>query len=211
MKKIIIISLACLLMMTSISSVNAQLDFYRLKQAILAGVDRAIVRISNIENKIESNPRISETAKQSIIEALDTVKEGLISYREEVEEAKTLKELRAANQRLIKYLWENRNVLRENIEKAIIDMANEVLTEAEEFIEKVKQVLKILKITCPAERETIAETEAQLEQLENEIDILKQAIQSKDIPTIRKEIKEISKLSKDIRDNLEKIKESCLP
>lgn len=210
MKKIIIVLLACLLMITNISSVDAQLDFQRLKQAILTGVNRAITRINNIENKIESNPRISDEAKQSIIEALDIVKEGLISYREEVEEAKTLKQLRAANQEIIKYLWENRNVLRENIEKAIIDMANETLREAEEFIGKVKQVLKILKIICPAERETISEVEAQLQQLENEIDILKQAIQLKDIPTIRQEIKKISQLSKDIRDNLEKIEEACL-
>jgi len=211
MKKIIITFLICLLMTTSALPVKAQLDFWRLKQAILTGVDRAIQRIEEIEDRIEKNPRINEETKQSIFTALDIVKDGLVSYKEEVEEATKLKELQAANQRLIKYLWENRNVLRENIERAIVEMANDVLNEAEEFIEKVEEVLKILKIICPTEREIISGTEAQLQQLEREIDVLRQAIQSKDILTIRKEIKEIRELSEDIRDNLEKIQEACLP
>ena len=211
MKKIIIISLACLLMITSISSVNAQTAFQQLKQVILTGVDRAINRINNIESEIESNPGMSEETKQNIIEALDIVKDGLISYKGEVEEATTLEELRAANQKIIKYLWDNKEIIRENIEEAIIDIANQALEEAEEFIQKVKLVLEILEITCPAEKETISEVETQLGQLESKISILKQAIQSKDILTIRKEIKEMRELIKDIRDNLEKIQESCFP
>ena len=196
-------------MTTGVSLVKAQSGFERLKETILAGVDRIIQRIEKVEERIENNPGLSETTKQSILESLDLVKDGLISYRDEIEEVETLEELRAANQRLIKYLLDNRKVLRENIEKAIIDTANEFLERTEEFIENVQKILKILKTTCPAERKIISETEDQLEQLEVEIGILKEAIQSKDIPTIRKEIKEISKLSREIRDNLEKIKESC--
>lgn len=196
-------------MMISVSSVRAQFDFNNLKGIILIGLDRAIDRIDDLEDKISNNPRITEATRQSILESLNILEDGLVSYRGEVEEAKTLKELREANQKIIKYLWDNRKVLRESIEKAIIDMATEASERAEEFKEKAKQALKILKVVCPAERETISKVEVQIAELENRIDSLKQAIKSKDILTIRNEIKEINQLMKDIRDNLKKIEESC--
>ena len=71
-------------------------------------------------------------------------------------------------------------------------------------------MLKILKVTCPSERETITELETQLQQLDSEIDDLKQAIQSKDTVTIKQEIQEINQLSKDIADNLKEIEAACL-
>jgi hypothetical protein len=210
MKKVIIISLICFLMITSASSVKAQLiDFDNLKGVILIGLNRVIGRIDKLENRISNNPRITETTRQSILESLDILEDGLISYRGEVKEAKTLKKLREANQKIVKYLWDNRKVLRENIEKAIIDMANEASRKAEEFKENVKQALKILKVVCPAEKETISKVEVQISELENRIDNLKQAIRSRDIITIRNEVKEINQLMKDIRSNLKKIEESC--
>ncbi len=209
MKKVIIILSVCFLITVSASTVSAQFDFPGLKQIILTGIDRALNRIDIIESKIENNPRISDLTKQSVIEALNMVEETLVLYKDDVEKAETLKELRAANQAIIKYLWENKDVIRENIRKAIVDIANEAVEKAEEFKEKVRQALKILKVVCPAEKETIAQVEAQLDQLEEEIDILKQAIKSKDILTIRREVKEIRELIEDIRDNLEKIQESC--
>lgn len=210
MKKIFAILLSCLLIISSIPSASAQIDFDRLKQTILTGIDNSVNRLNDIESEIESNPEISDATKESIIDALNTVENGLLSYKSKVEEATTLEELRAANQEIIEYLRDNKDVIRENIREAIIDIAEQASEKAEEFKEDVEQLLKLLKITCPSEEETITEIEIQLQQLEDEIDALKQAIQSKDTLTIKQEIEKISQLSKDIADNLEKIEAACL-
>lgn len=208
MKKILTILIVLAVLSTPL--VSAQLDFDNLKEGILRGVDTSIKKLNDIESKIENNPGISDAAKESIIDALNIVEDGLISYRNKVEEATTLQELSAANQEIIKYLWDNKDVIRENIREAISDIAKQALEKAKEFKEKVEELLKILKVTCPSEKETISEVETQLQQLEDEIDALKQAIQSKDTPTIKQEIEKISQLSRDITNNLEKIKAACL-
>ena len=208
MKKIL--AMVIVLAVLSIPLVSAQIDFDNLKEGILKRVDSLIKRLNDIESKIESNPGISDATKESIIDALNIVENGLISYKAEVEKATTLEELRAANQGIIKYLIDNKDVIRENIREAIIDIAEQASEKAEEFKEKVEQLLKILKVTCPSEIETISELETQLQQLGDEIDVLEQAIQSEDTQTIKQQIKEISELSKDIANNLKKIKAACL-
>ena len=208
MKKVLVMLIV--LAVLNIPLVSAQIDFDNLKEGILRGVDSSINRLNDIEGKIESNPEISDAAKESIIDALDIVENGLISYKDKVEKATTLEELRAANQEIIKYLMDNKDVIRENIRKAIIDISEQASEKAEELKEKVEQLLKILKVTCPSEKETISELETQLQQLESEIDALEQAIQSEDTQTIKQEIKKISELSKDIANNLKKIEAACL-
>jgi hypothetical protein len=71
-------------------------------------------------------------------------------------------------------------------------------------------LLELLKVTCPTEKETISQLEIQLQQLEDEVDILKQAIQSSDILTIKQEINKIAYLTRDIADNLYNIEAACL-
>lgn len=201
MKKIVVTLLLCLLITSSISSASAQIDSDRLKQTIN--------RLNDIESKIESNSEISNATKESIIDALNIVENGLLSYKSRVEKATTLEELRAANQEIIKYLIDNKDAVRENIREAIVDIAEQASEKAEEFKKDVGQLLKLLKIVCPSERETITEVETQLQQLEDEMGVLKQAIQSESIPTIKQEIKKISQLSKDIANNLKEIEEAC--
>ena len=212
MKKIL--AMAVILAVLGAPLVSAKfgdgLDFDTLKQAIITGIDNSINRLNEIESKIENNPKVSDTAKESIIDALNTVENDLLLYKAEVEQATTLEELRAVNQEIIQYLIDNKDVIRENIKEAIIDIAEEVVEKTEEFKEKVEQLLKILKVTCPSERETITELETQLQQLDSELDDLKQAIQSKDTVTIKQEIQKINQLSKDIADNLKEIEAACL-
>lgn len=208
MKKLL--TMLIVLIILSIPLVSAQIDFDKLKQSILTGIDNSIDRLNEIESKIESNPEISDATKQGIIDALNTVEIGLLSYKSEVEKATTLEELRTVNQEIIKYLIDNKDVIRENIREAIIDIAEQASKKAEEFKEKVEVLLKILKVACPSEEETITEIETQLQQLEDEIGVLKQAIQSEDTLTIKQEIIKISQLSKDIANNLEEIEAACL-
>lgn len=210
MKKIVAILLSCLLIISSIPSASAQIDFDRLKQTILTGIDNSVNRLNEIESEIESNPEVSNATKESLSDALNIIENGLLSYKSEVEKATTLAELRAANQEITKYLQDNKEVIKENIRVAIIDIAEQASKKAEEFKEKVEHLLELLKIVCPSEEETITEIETQLQQLADEIDALKQAIQSKDTLTIKQEIKKISQLSKDIADNLKEIEAACL-
>lgn len=209
MKKIVVTLLLCLLITSNIPSASAQTDFGRLKQTILTGIDNSVNRLNDIESKIESNSEINDVEKEGIIDALNIVENGLLSYKSVVEEATTLGELRAANQEIIKYLTDSKDIIRENIKKAIIDIAGQASEKAEEFKEDVEQLLKLLKIICPSEKETITEVETQLQQLEDEIGVLKQAIQKEDTSTIKQEIKKISQLSEAMAKNLKEIKEAC--
>lgn len=189
---------------------NKQVDSDRLEQTILNMLNKSIDTLNDIENKIENNSKISNETKQIIIDALNKVEKGLVNYESEVEAATTIDELKTINQEIVQYVKDNKDVIKENIKSAIIDVSEQAVVKIEEFKKKVEQMLKVLKVTCPSEIETINEIEAQLEQLQNKLNDIKQAIQLKDTMTIKQEMKEINELSKDIADNLRKLEMACL-
>ncbi len=209
MKKIIIIGLSICLLAGVAFSANAAIDYSKLKQTILTGIDKCVASINSIESKIAANTKITEETKQSITQSLDKLKNGLLSYKSKVEAATTLAELQTINQQIIQYLKDNKDVIKANIQKAVTDLANKAVQAAEELKIKVQQALTLLKVTCPEQKTTISTLESQLVQLESEVATLKQAIQAKNTATMKQEIQKITQLSKDIVNNLKIIEESC--
>lgn len=212
MKKTIIILLSFLFLATAILTAYAaptQLDYSKLKQVILTGIDKCVQVLNTIESKISSNSNISAETKQSTTAALEKLESGLLSYKSKVEAATTLAELQAINQQIIQYLKDNKDVIKANIQKAVTDLANKAIQVAEELKIKVQQALTLLKVTCPEQKTTISTLESQLVQLESEIAILKSAVQTKNTTTMKQEIQKISQLSKDIVNNLKTIQAAC--
>lgn len=212
MKKTIIILLSFLFLATAILpayAAPAQLDYSKLKQIILTGIDKCVQALNTIESKIASNSYLDEETKQEINAALEKMESNLLSYKSKVEAANTLTELQAINQQIIQYLKDNKDVIKQNITAAITELAEEATQKAEELKQKIAQALTLLKVTCPEQKTTISTLESQLVQLESEIAILKSAIQTKNTTTMKQEIQEITQLSKDIVNNLKIIEESC--
>lgn len=194
------------------SSPNWQLtlSFDALKEGILTRLDGCIVKISEIRTKVQINPKISEVTRGVVVNGLSRLKNGFISYRSIMEAVVTLEELRAANRAIISYLIENKDVIRENIRNAILDIGEGASEKAGEFKTKFKQILQLLKKTCSAEAETIFALETQLGLLENKINALKQAIQSQDTAAIKQGIRELGWLAQEIAGNIKQIQAKCL-
>lgn len=211
MKKIIIIGLSICLLAGVAFSAKAAVNYTALKQAILTGIDRCVASINSIESKITANTKMTEETKQSVTQSLDKLKNGLLSYKSQVESATTLAELQAINQQIIQYLKDNKDVIKANIQKAVTDLANKAVQVAEELKVKVQQALTLLKVTCPSQQTTISALESQLQQLNTKINELKQAIQSKNTTTMKQKMSEITQLSKEIINNLKIIQTACFP
>ena len=56
------------------------LEFDKLKQSIITGIDKSITRLNQVESQVENNPKISDTTKESIIDALNTIQSDLLAY-----------------------------------------------------------------------------------------------------------------------------------
>ncbi len=185
-------------------------DFNALKQSIIKRIDNALSRLNTLEGKIQANKRLEYVTKQVLLNSIDTIRSGLEEYKRNVNQASTIQELHQINQELIQYLKDNKDIIKENIIQSIIVLAKQSIVKTQEFIYKIDEILRLLKITCRSEIETINEVEAQLDQLEAELDKLDKAIDSEDISQIKKLMKEITQLSQDIAENMIQIQESCL-
>lgn len=220
LKKIIFASLALFLVLsvsdlsttfarTLPSSENMQIDFEQLIQKIISGIDKTIVKLNSIENKITSNPDVSEETKTSISSSFAKMEKILLDYKSKIEVTTTLEELQTVNQEIMNYLIENKDVFKENIKRAITDIAEQAAERADEFKAVVEKMLAALKITCPSERETIAALEAELQQLESKIVVLQQAIASQDTQTMKQEIAKLSDDINQIVALVRKLEEAC--
>lgn len=209
MKKIIIIGLSICLLGGVAFSAKAAVNYTTLKQTILSGLDNCVIIINAIEGKISGSPNINAATKQSATASLEKLKNGLLSYKSQVENATTLAQLQAINQQIIQYLKDNKDVIKENVKTAITNLAEKTAQKAEELKQKVDQALVLLKVTCPSQKATISTVESQLTQLESEITTLTQAIQAKNTTTMKQEIQKISQLSKEILNNLKAIEAAC--
>jgi len=185
--------------------------FTALKQSLLNRIDRALGVLDNIEAKVGANPDLGDETKNAVVDALEKIEAGLYEYRSEVEDADSVQELKEINQELIQYLLDNKDVVKENIKKAIIELGEQALAYALEVIDKLEKILKVLKFTCPQERDTISELETQLIKLEDEVAALEDALKEEDVQAIKNIVKEIAELTQEIAKNLETLEASCLP
>ena len=192
-----------------IENLQLDVDFEQLSQKIITAIDKTIEKINSVESKVINNPDVSEETKASISSSLDEIENILLSYKSKVEAATTLEELQAINQEIISYLKANKDVFKENIQKAIIDLAEKAAENADEFKAAVEKMLATLKVTCPSEKETIAALEAELQQLEEKTAVLRQAIQSQDTQTMKQEIAKLNEDIKSIIDLVKKLEAAC--
>lgn len=202
-----------MILVVGLSFVGAQesdVNFDRLKETVLRLIDNSINRLNNVENAISGHPKIDEETKQNIINAFNTAEEKLLSYKEDVEAAQSIDEIRAVNQEVIQYLRDNKDLIRENVKKALINLGEKFVEKAEELKEKIEVAIRVLKKTCPGEADTINEVENQLAELEQNIINLKDAVTAKDKTKIKQEVKAIKSLSKSILENLKVIEDKCV-
>lgn len=208
MKKIIAITIISLFL-AGVVSANAALNYSVLKQVITAGLDACVSLINSVESKIADNPQISPETRDSVSQSLIQLTNALLSYKSQVQSAATLQDLQAVNQQIINYLKANSNMIKDSIKQAIVDMGQKAVESAEELKQKAEQALNLLKVTCPSEKSTISVLENQLLQMEAEINMLKQALASKNTATIKQEMQKITNLSKDIVANLKQLDAAC--
>jgi len=209
MKKTLIISTILLLAGISLAA-NAAVNYTALKQTITVGLDACISLINSVESKIVNNSQVSQETKQSVSQSLNQLESALSSYKNQVQSAATLQDLQAINQQIINYLKTNSSVIKDSIKTAIVDMGEKAVESAEGLKQKAEQALNVLKVACPSEKTTISTLENQLVQLEAEINLLKQALSSKNAATIKQEMQKITNLSKSVAVNLKQLESVCV-
>ncbi|OHA04741.1 MAG: hypothetical protein A2934_01785 [Candidatus Sungbacteria bacterium RIFCSPLOWO2_01_FULL_47_10] len=185
-------------------------QFDTLKQTTLTVVDAALKKLNAAEALVQSNPNISDEVKTDVITLFNDVENALLGYKADVEQTTTLEELKAVNQEIVAYLSANKDVFKESFKKIKADIAQNAKIKAEEFKQKVEQIIVILKVTCPQEKDAIAEVEQQLSELQTHITALNAAIHAKDTVAMKKEMLAIETLMKAMIANMKQIEESCL-
>ncbi len=145
------------------------------KTALIKRIDRAILRIDTVSQKISSTSKIADASKEVILASLANVKKGLETYKTKASNSTSLDELKAINQEFIQYLKTNKDVIKENVRKSLTIIGTEMTKKAEAYKVKLMQTLEMLKKTCPSEAEAIDSLENELAELNKEIAALKQA------------------------------------
>lgn len=185
-------------------------NFDAIKTASLKLIDTAVAKLNQAEEKVSGNTNIDATTKQNALNSLNKVEDGLLRYKAQLEKATTAEEVQAINQQVIKYLKDNKDVIKQNIQTVIESTAAKVLAKAEELKKQLELILNTLRLTCPSEKETIATLENQLKQLNSEIASLKSSLAAKNTTAIKQDIKDITALSQQIIPNVQKIGQNCL-
>lgn len=202
---VIVISLVIL---SSVSAVHAQ-SFAATKAKILNGIDKVIAKLNDSEARISSISWLSQETKDITISNLEDLETALLAYKEDVEAATTAAELQAANQEIKQYLIDNKDIYKENVQLIVEDLSQYALGKAQELEAKVGQALTVLKITCPEQKSTIDEVDAQLDQLKVQSQELAAAAQAGDTAAMKSEMQQISQLAKAIVANLKEIEAAC--
>ena len=205
MKKILI-SVILLSLILSVTLVTAQTAFDVLKQTIIRGIDRTISRINTLENRIQNNPDIEDGVKNSAINLLNVIETDLNSYKSRIEDATTLAELREINQEIKQYLRDNKDVLKEKLRNSIVNIGQKVLEKTEKFKQYITSMIRILEIICPNQ---VSELKQSLEDLNDQMEILRTAIQTKDTVAIKNQIEIIKDSTKEIKTNAIQIWGEC--
>ena len=112
------------------AAVGDNLDYGRLKQNIITVLDSAINKIDNAKNTISNNPKIDETTKNNVVANLTGIENKLVNYKNEVENTITLDDLKQLNMEIIQYLKDNKEVIRNNIKMALINLGQKTAEKA---------------------------------------------------------------------------------
>ena len=164
--------------------INQNYDAF--KAALLKRIDRAISMIDKTSQKISGNTKIADASKEVTLSSLANAKKGLESYRAKAEKSTSLDELKAINQEMIKYLKDNKDLIKKNVQNTLSVIGEEVSKKAEEYKKKLMLTLETLKKTCPSEATTIENLEKQLVGLNGQITALKQATKTKNSSEIKR-------------------------
>ena len=191
------------------AAIGDNLDFDNLKEITLTAIDNSINRIENAKNTIMDNPKIDETTKTNSISALTNVQNNLTAYRLEVENTTTLTELREVNQEVIQYIRDNKDVIRDNIRMALVNLGQKFYDKAQELIEEVNRLLNVMKATCSEQTDKIEEIQGDLDTLEAEMATLEDAIQTKNTSVIKTQVRKIKNLSTSIVTDMKTLEEAC--
>ncbi len=198
-----------LLVLSMFPASSAEMNYDRLKTNTLAMLDNSINRIENAKNTISNNPKIDEATKTNTIANLTAMQEKLENYKTEVEATTTIVDLRNLNTEIIKYLVDNRDIIRNNVRMALINLGQKVADKADDFINDVEKLLKVMKVSCNEQTSQITEVEAQLNELQTSLTSLETAITEKDSATIKSQVRKISQLSKSIYEDMKSIEQAC--
>jgi tetratricopeptide (TPR) repeat protein len=196
---------------TIVSRPEGDSGFEAVQEQLVSRIDRALEKLDKAEGVIENNPRLSQEAKDALLQSLQNVENGLESYKTETESAESVAEIVELNKEVVQYLVDNKDVIKNNVKNLAVVLGLEAVNQAEEYIQKAEQILKVLKVVCPSEADNIKQAESQLNQLEQELNSLEQAIDSGQTLEIKKGIIEVSKTTKELTKTLQTIQENCLP
>lgn len=188
---------------------NFTFDFNVFKGRILKGLDRLINGLNILTERINSNPRVDPATKEIVLAELNKIEEGLINYKVQIEQAENLDELQAINQEIIKYLIDNKEVIKENLIQVIVSIGEQARETAEELQKKINTILNTMKLICPEEAAAIKALQNQLDELNSLIASLASALQTKDPVLIKKVTQDIAVLGQKIIKNLQQVGVNC--
>ena len=184
-------------------------DYERQKTLIINLVSKSLARLEDVTLKIAGNTQLDEETKNRIINDLNEITKKLEGYLTVVEAAESLEELQALNQEILNYLKDNKDAIREAIKEALVKLGEEAAKMAEELMEKVEQILKFFKLSCPEERGTIVQVESLLVEMENELAVLNDAIERRDSVAIKQSISRLQKMGSEMIVLVEQIYNNC--
>ncbi len=135
-----------------------QARILKFTQRILNGLDK-------IEQKIDSNPNMTPEEKAEAKQTIDQIRTQVEKYESEIESAKTTAELIQINKDLLLYLKDNKEEIKKTMAKVLFNTIEYTIPIIEEYIEKVEQMLPMLKKACPQASAQIAALEKELDEL----------------------------------------------
>ncbi len=185
-------------------------NYEELKSSIDQRITKAIGKLDQAIAKINNNAKLSPVTKNELIQILTAVKNKLVSYQTQLGATTNLQELQTLNQTVRTYLKENKDIIRDTLIQAITVITDEATATSEALKMKVEQLLKVLKVTCPSQKDNIATLESLLQSLSAETEELKEYLKDKNVSEVRSVLHELADISMAIVKTATEIQQACL-
>ena len=172
------------------------IEFSELQEKLISMIDKAIDAVENAQNTINSLYYMSDETKTEVNDALMALEAALLDYRTAVNNATTIEELYAINDKVIELLKENKEVIAEAVKESALIIAKQVEKTLEKIEIRLEAMLAILAVDCDSE--AVEELQTELDALDVLIEDLKVAIEAEDQETAEALVKEAMELVPDL-------------
>lgn len=179
------------------------------KDKAVEKIDKFIAALEKVSQEVNDSAASDETKTETMI-AINKAIAFLEEIKVQIEQAESAEDV----QKIISESTAELKALKEEIKEALLDLKSELQNisaeQISQAIDEIEQILRLLKVVCPAQTEAIATIEGNLSELEELLIVLNDAIKAEDYAVAKQAIVDSNELIIETTLAIQDLSEGCL-